>query len=159
MAGRRVFSLSSLVFPHLLNFRTMPLGKKSCPHVKNGHHFEGTGMNTKLNHIQNWHELARETKWSASALAKKCGVSVRTLHRYFLQHMGKNPKDWLAEQRQHNALKLLCNGSSIKETAACLGYKQPNNFTRHYKSRTGISPSRQSLANLTCPQMIDSVCK
>ncbi len=109
--------------------------------------------NFRLKHIQNWPELARETKWSASALAKKCGVSVRTLHRHFLQHMGKNTKDWLAEQREHDALELLCDGSSIKETAACLGYKQPNNFTRHYKSRTGISPSRQSAANRVHTQL------
>jgi len=78
---------------------------------------------------------------------EKCGVSVRTLHRHFLKHLGKNTKTWLAEQRQHNALELLCNGSSIKETATCLGYKQPNNFTRHYKSQTGICPSRQSPAS------------
>jgi len=32
--------------------------------------------------------------------AKNCGVSVRTLHRHFLQHTGKNTKTWLDEQRQ-----------------------------------------------------------
>ena len=100
-------------------------------------------MNTKLNHIQNWPELARQAKWSASALAKQCGITVRTLHRHFLKQMGKNTKTWLAEQRQHSANELLCDGSSIKETASCLGYKQPNNFSRHYKSQTGTCPSSQ----------------
>jgi len=101
-------------------------------------------MNTsRLKDIQNWPELARQAKWSAAALAKKCGVSVRTLHRHFLKNMGKNTKTWLAEQRQHNALELLCDGSSIKETAACLGYKQQTNFTRQYKCKTGACPSLQ----------------
>lgn len=96
----------------------------------------------RLKHIQNWPELAREVKWSASALAKKCGVSVRTLHRYFIKHMKKNTKAWLADQRQENAFELLSVGSSsIKETADCLGYKQQTNFTRQYKSQTGICPS------------------
>jgi AraC family transcriptional activator FtrA len=104
-------------------------------------------MNTKLNNIQNWPELARQAKWSASALAKLCGVSVRTLHRHFLQHMGKNTKAWLDEQRQHNARELLCDGSSIKETSACLGYKSQSNFSRHYKHQTGICPSQQPPAN------------
>ena len=97
----------------------------------------------KLKHIQNWPELARQAKWSASALAKLCGVSVRTLHRHFLQQMSKNTKTWLDEQRVHNAHELLCNGSSVKETAACLGYMQQSNFTRHYKQQRGICPSQQ----------------
>jgi transcriptional regulator GlxA family with amidase domain len=100
-------------------------------------------MNTKLDHLQNWPELAREAKWSVSALAKNCGVSVRTLHRHFLKQMGKNTKTWLAEQRQRNARELLCDGSSIKATASCLGYKQPTNFTRKYKDHWGICPSLQ----------------
>jgi AraC-like DNA-binding protein len=119
--------------------------------------------NYRLKDIHNWPDLARETKWSASVLAKKCGVSVRTLHRFFLKHMGKNTKAWLQDQRQHNAFELLCDGSSIKETAACLGYKQQTNFTRQYKSQTGACPSLQppplALAAVNCPQMINNVRK
>ena len=100
-------------------------------------------MNTRLNHIQSWPELALETNWSAAILAKKCGVSVRTLHRHFLKLLGQNTKAWLAEQRQRPAHELLCDGSSIKETASCMGYKQPTNFTRKYKNHWGICPSLQ----------------
>jgi AraC-like DNA-binding protein len=102
---------------------------------------------TRLKHIQNWPELARQAKWSAAALAKLCGVSVRTLHRHFLQQMGRNTKTWLDEQRRHDAHELLCDGSSVKETADCLGYKQQSNFTRRYKNQTGICPSQQPPAN------------
>jgi AraC family transcriptional activator FtrA len=104
-------------------------------------------MRTKLKNIENWDELAEQAKWSASILAKKCGVSVRTLHRHFRKTTGESTKTLLEEKRQKNAIKLLENGFSIKETAAFLGYKQPNNFTRYYKSQTGISPSQQSRAN------------
>jgi AraC-like DNA-binding protein len=107
-------------------------------------------MNSKLNHIQNWPEFAQQANWSAAALAKRCDISVRTLHRYFLKQMGKNTKIWLAEQRQHNAIGLICNGSSIKETAACLGYKQQSSLSRKYKKHFGICPSRQ-------PPLIDPV--
>jgi AraC-like DNA-binding protein len=102
-------------------------------------------MNTRLNQIQNWPELARQSNWSAAALAKTCDVSVRTLHRHFLKKMGKNTKSWLAEQRQRQAIELLHNGSTIKETASCLGYKQPTNFTRKYKNHWGICPSLQAI--------------
>jgi len=101
-------------------------------------------MNTHLHHIQNWPKLAQEANWSAAALAKKCGVSVRTLHRHFLKQLGKNTKAWLAEQRQRHALELLSAGSSIKETASCLGYRQPTNFTRKFKKYWGVCPSLQT---------------
>lgn len=114
------------------------------PALQNGYHSEGVNMNTRLNHVQDWLELARQANWSTAALAEKCGVSVRTLHRHFLKKMGKNTKTWLAEQRQRNALELLCRGSSIKETASCLGYKHPSNFARKYKNHWGICPSLQT---------------
>jgi transcriptional regulator GlxA family with amidase domain len=100
-------------------------------------------MNSPLNQITDWPERAKQAKWSAAALARQCGVSVRTLHRYFLKHLRQNTKLWLAEQRHHNARELLSKGASVKETAACLGYQHPNNFTRYYKSRAGILPSNQ----------------
>ena len=112
--------------------------------LQNGYYLEGTGMNLKLNHIENWPELARQANWSAAALANRCGVSVRTLHRHFLKHMGKNTKVWLAEQRQHQAIELLRDGSTVKETAFCLGYKQPTNFTRKFKKYWGVCPSLQT---------------
>jgi len=99
-------------------------------------------MNTRLHHIQNWPELAQATNWSAAALAKKCGVSVRTLERYFLKEMGKRPKAWLSEQRQHRAIALLQDGSTVKETAACLDYKNQHHFSREYKKQNGHPPSQ-----------------
>jgi transcriptional regulator GlxA family with amidase domain len=104
-------------------------------------------MNTKLNHIENWPELAQQVNWSVSVLAKHCGVSERTLRRHFLKQIGKCPREWLAAQRQRNALELLRDGSSVKETASCMGYKQPSNFSRHYKSLTGVCPSAQTILN------------
>jgi transcriptional regulator GlxA family with amidase domain len=102
---------------------------------------EKDAMNSRLHQIQNWAELARQANWSVAALAKKCGVTVRTLHRHFHDKLGRNTKGWLAEQRQRQALELLCLGSSVKETASSLGYKQPTNFTREYKKYWGFCPS------------------
>jgi hypothetical protein len=98
-------------------------------------------VNSKLNHIQNWPELALQANWSAAKLAKLCGISARTLHRHFLKHLAKSPKVWLAEQRQLHAFTLLRAGSSIKEIAASLNYKQQTNFTRHFKNQHGVCPS------------------
>ncbi len=98
-------------------------------------------MNIKLNSIQNWPELARQANWCATTLAKRCGISRDTLLRYFLERFGKTTKAWLAEQRQQQAIELLRDGSSIKETAAYMGYKQQTNFTRKFKEYWGACPS------------------
>lgn len=95
-----------------------------------------------LKRIQNWPELSQQANWSVAKLAELCGVSRETLRQHFLQHMGKPPGVWLAEQRQHEAIGLLRDGSSIKETAAWLGYKQQTNFTRKFKGFWGTCPSQ-----------------
>jgi transcriptional regulator GlxA family with amidase domain len=111
-------------------------------------------MNTRLNHIQNWPELAQAANWSASALAKKCDVSVRTLERYFRKELSKTPKAWLSERRQGQAIELLRDGFSVKETAARLGYKQAGNFSRKFAKHWGVCPTMEAprikLLRATC---------
>jgi AraC-like DNA-binding protein len=94
-------------------------------------------MSSHLNHLQNWPEMGQQAKWSASAMAKQCGVSLRTLERYFRTRMGKTPKAWLLEQRQQQAYELLRNGISVKETAYCLNYKHPSHLTNGFKKHWG----------------------
>jgi|ERR1017187_10636281 AraC-like DNA-binding protein len=98
-------------------------------------------MKTRLSHIQNWSVLAQASNWSALTLAKQCGVSLRTLERYFLKEMGKTPKVWLVDQRQRQAAKLFQHGSSVKETAYGLGYKHVAHFSRDFKEFWGNSPT------------------
>jgi transcriptional regulator GlxA family with amidase domain len=101
-------------------------------------------MNTKLNYIQNWQELAKVTNWQAAALAKKCGVSVRTLERHFIKKMGISPKAWLAEIRQNQTVALLKKGLSIKEVASILQYKHPSHLTNAFKKQCGHYPSNRA---------------
>ena len=101
-------------------------------------------MNTRLRRVQNWLEMARQAKWSAAMMAKNCGVSLRTLERYFLKEMGMLPKAWLSEQRQQLANELIQAGSSIKETAARLDYKHPSHLTNGFKKRWGCCPTNKT---------------
>jgi len=100
---------------------------------------------TRLKHIQNWPELARQAQWSALALARLCGVSLRTLERHFLEEMGKSPKKWLSEQRQQRALELIQDGSSVKETAGSLDYKHPSHLSNSFKNHFGHFPMDKSV--------------
>jgi len=85
--------------------------------------------------------LAAELRWSASALADSCNVSVRTLRRHIQRKTGKSTKAWLGDQRQRCAAQLLASGSSVKEIALILGYTQPANFSRGYKRYWGNPPT------------------
>ena len=97
-------------------------------------------MINRLDRIQNWIELAREAGWSVSRMADQCGVSLRTLERYFLKRMGRSPKVWLAEQRFRRATELLRGGCSIKETAMDIGYKYAHHFSRDFKNYRNSFP-------------------
>lgn len=112
------------------------------PALQHGNRSEGgTNLHTKLNHVQNWLELARQSKWSVSGLAETCGLSMRTLELYFLKKYHKTPKSWLVEERQTQGLKLLSEGFTVKETAGRLGYKHTHHFSRDFKKRWGHCPT------------------
>jgi len=87
-----------------------------------------------LRRIQNWPERAHEAGYSVKALAKSCKVSVRTLERFFLLVMHEPPRRLLERLRLQRALELLRDGSTVKETSACLGYEDPSHFSREFKS-------------------------
>src|SRR5947207_1188411 len=97
----------------------------------------------RLGNIQNWPELGKQSGWCVAALAKKCGVSMRTLQRFFWENMGKPPKIWLVEQRQQQAIELVRkNNASVKEVAAQLGYKHAHHFSQEFKKHWGVYPTK-----------------
>ncbi len=106
-------------------------------------------MNTKLKSVQDWLELAQEVNWSSRELANVCQVSVRTLERFFLKNYGKTPKTWLVEQRQKRAAALLEDGMTVKETAAVLGYRYSNQFSREFGAFWGYTPTQKPVREYT----------
>jgi transcriptional regulator GlxA family with amidase domain len=105
-------------------------------------------MNSKLNKNQNWPELAEGANWSASALAKKCCVSLRTLERHFVNQTGKSPKAWLNEERVRRATELLQDDSRVKEVATRLGFTNQQHFSREFKRQKGYPPSQSRVSQI-----------
>jgi AraC-like DNA-binding protein len=98
-------------------------------------------MNKQLHQIRNWPELAPAAGYRSKTLAGLCKVSVRQLERFFVGKFNKSPHCWLREARLGRAVELLRDGSSVKETAALLGYKAVAHFTRDFKKWSGMSPA------------------
>jgi transcriptional regulator GlxA family with amidase domain len=122
------------------------VAKKSPAALQHDHHLEGTVMNSRLNHVRNWQEMASEANWSVSKLAKKLNVSVRTLERYFLGELKQSPHAWLFEQRQRRGLELLRKSQAVKEVAASLGYAHGTQFSRDFRRYWGHSPMSQQVS-------------
>jgi transcriptional regulator GlxA family with amidase domain len=99
-------------------------------------------MNSRLNHIKNWEELAEGSNYSSKELARRCNVSLRHLERFFMATRRKLPHHWLNEYRLQKARELMCAGRLVKEVAAYLGYKQAAHFSRAFKRYHGASPAR-----------------
>jgi len=106
---------------------------------------------TPLHNIYDWPYRAQQANWCVSTLAKSCGVSVRTLERYFLHTFNQSPKNWLTAHRQKRAAELLHDHTTVKETASLIGYTHPSTFTREFKKQTGQCPSiLTKLSTQTC---------
>jgi AraC-like DNA-binding protein len=99
-------------------------------------------MNSKLNHIHDWLQVAKRAGWSVKGMADHCGVSARSLERHFVKNMGRTPIAWLKEHRQKDAGELIHGGSSIKQTAAELGYNHSAHLTRDFKKHWGCCPTQ-----------------
>lgn len=75
-------------------------------------------------------------------LAAEIDVHPGTLVRLFRSEFGISPLAYLIERRVEAAQHLLCNGRSIAEVAAEVGFCDQSHLTRHFKRRTGITPAR-----------------
>ena len=95
---------------------------------------------SRLARINDWSQLAHAAKYSVRALAKACGVSVRTLERFFMPTFGHTPRHWLKGLRMQRALDLLRDGSNVSEAADRLGYKYPTQFSAAFKQMHGVPP-------------------
>ena len=99
-------------------------------------------MSSRLKRIRDWEERAQAANYCVAVLARKCGVSVRQMERFFLVVHQQPPHDWLHRLRMQRAAELLLEGSTVKEVAIVLGYKHAAHFTHDFKREHGILPSR-----------------
>lgn len=76
------------------------------------------------------------------ALAAEIDVHPGTLLRLFRSEFGIPPLTYQIERRVEAAQHLLCNGRSIAEAAAEVGFCDQSHLTRHFKRLTGLTPAR-----------------
>ena len=82
------------------------------------------------------------------ALCKENGVSVRTLERTFRRDVGTDFETWRRQLRLMNAVERLVAGSSVKQVAYEVGYRQPSAFVATFRRSFGMTPKAWT-ANVT----------
>ena len=98
-------------------------------------------MSNGLLGMTGWPTRAADANWCITTLAKNCHVSISTLERHFQEAMRQCPRDWLNDERMRRARELLCDHTSVKETAILLGYKKQHHFSLAFKKHHGYPPS------------------
>ncbi len=84
---------------------------------------------------------ARRGEYSAEALAKRLGMSLRSLQRVAKAH-GRQLREILDEVREQHARRLLKDPRlSVEEIAFLLGYSAESAFRRAFKRWSGQSPA------------------
>ncbi|MEA3192896.1 MAG: hypothetical protein QOD26_1229 [Betaproteobacteria bacterium] len=74
-------------------------------------------------------------------IARKSGLSARTLARHFRRHTGMSFAEWRRRARLLRALGWIAEGRPILEVAIELGYESPSAFSAMFRRELGVSPS------------------
>ena len=75
------------------------------------------------------------------ALARKAGLSERSLFRNFQKETGLSPGQWRCQMQVLRSLELLAKGRSVTETAFEVGYESVGAFIRAFRRALGVTPT------------------
>ena len=80
---------------------------------------------------------------SVSEVCQSAFVSVSTIQRAFLEHLGITPKQYIIKLRLERAIELLKEGKlTVKDVALCCGFTDEKFFSRSFKEKYGYPPSK-----------------
>jgi AraC-like DNA-binding protein len=67
-------------------------------------------------------------------------ISLRQLERFFIQHFGTTPRQWVAHLKCRCARELISRGYSNKAVVSELGFSTDAQFCHQFKRIFGVSP-------------------
>jgi AraC family L-rhamnose operon transcriptional activator RhaR len=87
-------------------------------------------------------EARPENSWTATKLAKEAALDKAYLSRLFSQQVGVPPMTYLGILRAERAALLLRHsGLSCAQVGSAVGYSSPEQFSKRFRVRYGLSPS------------------
>lgn len=70
----------------------------------------------------------------------EAAISVRTVERIFREEVGMDFEAWRRQVRLMKGIESLVRGSSVKEAAFAVGYRQPSAFVAMFRKTLGSTP-------------------
>ena len=93
---------------------------------------------------------------SVAALAERCGISDEYLRTLFRSYTGQTPLTYINTLRLEHARELLLGGYvSVAEAARQSGFESPEYFSRMFKKRYNISPSKLNSVQIQLPSIFN----
>jgi len=91
---------------------------------------------------------------SVSAMAEMCGISDEYLRTLFRSYTGQTPLAYINTLRLEYARDLLQSGGlSVSDAAQRSGFDSPEYFSRMFKKRYNLSPSKMNTVKITLPEV------
>ena len=88
-----------------------------------------------------WLEEHSADELDLATIARRAGLSTRTLSRRFAEQTGTTPLQWLHRARLHRAQHLLeTTAEPVERIAALVGFGSPVTFRERFRDRVGVSP-------------------
>ena len=95
-----------------------------------------------MGRLLSWMEQHLAERLTIPMLARKAGMSVRSLHRHFHSVTGLSPGEYIIRQRVAFSREILRTkpGVRIGEVAMQCGFEDSNYFSRIFRLKTGVPP-------------------
>jgi transcriptional regulator GlxA family with amidase domain len=96
----------------------------------------------ELSKITDWEARGRKAMWRVKGLANECGVSARSLQRFWKKEKKVRLAKWLEDERFAYACMLLrFTNASIEEVSKLVAYMRIGSFSHAFRVRYGRAPS------------------
>ena len=96
--------------------------------------------NPHVRRVENYIRASYMLPIRVDAIAKELCLDRRYLARLFKTHTGRTLQEFLIQVRLEAAMEHLRRGTSVKETAALVGYEDVANFSKMFKRVYGLAP-------------------
>jgi len=140
----------------LLNRLDCALRDLLCAHLAQANETPvGVTMPTEPRALAVAHRIAEDLAHPCplSRICADAGVSVRTVERIYRREIGTDLAAWRRQVRLIRAIQLLVSGSSVKEVAFAVGYRQPSAFVQSFRGLFGVTPRAWSSALRRAPEL------
>ena len=127
---------------YILTAKIIPL-LAHLHHWKNQTHQGGSRNHHDIEKAKTYLSQNYKEKINFPFLAKKLGISYTKFRRDFREQTGIAPNQYLQQIRLQQARRLLCySDKSIQDIAFDTGFQSPYYFSRSFKKRYSLSPSK-----------------